>query len=53
MLNIRYSSHISVKSEFSWQSFEEYSNIILHENTSSGNRNVPRGRTDRQTPRGY
>jgi hypothetical protein len=51
MLNTRYSCHISRKLEFSRQSFEKYSNIILHENPSSGNRNVPCGQTDRQTTR--
>jgi hypothetical protein len=40
-----------MKLEFSWQIFEKKkpSNIRLHPNPSSGNRIVPRGKTDRQT----
>ena len=33
--------------EFSWQIFEKSSNIKFHENSSSGSRDVPCGRTDR------
>jgi hypothetical protein len=35
-----------MKLEFSRQIFEKYLNIKCHENPSSGNRVVPRGRTD-------
>jgi len=38
-----------MKLEFSRQIFEKYSNIKFHENSSSGSRVVPRGRTDRRT----
>jgi len=34
---------ILLKLEFSWRSFEKYSNIKFHENLSSGSRGVPRG----------
>jgi len=36
-----------MKLEFSQQIFEKYSSIKFHENTSSGSRVVPCGRTDR------
>ena len=35
-----------MKFEFSWQIFENTSNIKLHENRSNGSRVVPRGQTD-------
>jgi hypothetical protein len=35
-----------MKSEFSWQIFEKYSNIKFRENPSSGSRVVPCGQTD-------
>ena len=35
-----------MKLEFSWHIFEKYSNIKLHENSSSGDQGVPRGGTD-------
>jgi hypothetical protein len=40
---------MSIKLEFSQQSFEKYSNIKLHKNLASRSRVVPRGQTDRQT----
>jgi len=40
-----------MKIEFSGQIFQGYSNIKFHENSSSGSRVVPRGRTDRLTGR--
>jgi hypothetical protein len=44
-----YCEQIVMKLEFSQQIFDEYSNIKFHENPSSGNRVVPRGRqTDGQ-----
>jgi len=45
----RYSCHILMKLEFSWQIFEKYSNIEFRGNRSSGSRVVPCGRTDRRT----
>jgi hypothetical protein len=50
--SIRYSCQILIKLEFSLQIFEQYSNIKFHENTSSGSRVFPRGRTDGETRRG-
>jgi hypothetical protein len=41
--------HLVMKSEFSRQTFEKYSNIIFHENPFSGSPAVPYGRTDRRT----
>jgi len=40
---------IAMKLEFSRQMFEKYSNVKLHENSSSGSRVVPCRSTDRQT----
>jgi hypothetical protein len=37
------------KLEFSWQSFEKYTNLKLHENPSSGSRVLTCGQTDGQT----
>ena len=45
----RYSCQILIKREFSWQVFEKYWNMNFHENPSSENRVVQRGRTDGQT----
>jgi len=45
--SIRYSCQIFTQLEFSRQIFEKQSNIELHENSSSGSRGVPCGRTDR------
>ena len=42
----RYSSPILMKLEFSWQTFEEYSNIKFHDNPPSGGRVVPGEQTD-------
>jgi len=36
-----------MKLEFSRQIFEKYSNIVSHENLSSGSRAIPSGQTDR------
>jgi hypothetical protein len=44
-----YSCPISMKNEFSKQSFEKYSDIKFHKNPSSGSRVVPRGLMDGQT----
>jgi hypothetical protein len=44
--NTRNSCQILMKLEFSRQFYENYSNIILNENPTSGSRFVPRGRTD-------
>jgi hypothetical protein len=49
--SIRYSYQILMKLELSLQIFEQNSNIKLHENTSSGSRVFPRGRTDGETRR--
>jgi len=38
-----------MKSEFSPQIFQTYSNVEFHSNPSGGNRDVPCGRTDAQT----
>jgi hypothetical protein len=38
-----------MKTEFSRQIFEKYTDIKLHENPFSGSRIVPCGQTDRQT----
>ena len=43
-----YSCPILIKTEFSQQIFQKYSNIECHENLSSVNRVVPCGRTDRR-----
>jgi hypothetical protein len=40
-----------MKLEFSGHSFEKYSNVKFHENTSSASRVVPCGQTDRQSDR--
>jgi len=42
-----YYSPIFNKLEFSRQIFEKYSNIEFRDNSPSGSRDVPRGRTDR------
>jgi hypothetical protein len=47
MSRTRYSSQILMKIEFYRQIFDEYSNIVLHENSFSVSRVVPCGRTDR------
>jgi hypothetical protein len=43
----RYSCPILMKVEFSGQIFEKYSNVIFHENLSSGSQVVQCGQTDR------
>jgi hypothetical protein len=49
MQNTSFSCPILMKPEFSGEIFEKFSNIKVHENSSSGRRVVPRGgRTDRQ-----
>jgi hypothetical protein len=50
MWSTRYSCHISIQLEFSWQVFEKYYNIEFHENPSSGSW-VCSTRTDGQTDR--
>ena len=47
----RCSCPIGMKLEFSRQSFENYSNIIFHENPSKGSRVAPCGQTGVQTER--
>jgi len=44
--NTRYSCHILMKLEFSWQIFRKHSNIKFHENPFSGSRVVACGQTD-------
>jgi hypothetical protein len=51
LYSVRYSCQILMKLEYSWQIFEKYSNIKLHENPPSGSRIVSCGRTDGQTGR--
>jgi len=46
MQSTRYSCTVLMTLEFSWQIFEKYSNIIVHENPSSGGRVCPSGWTD-------
>ena len=47
--NARYFCRIVMKLDVSRQSFEKSSNIKFHQNSSSGSRIVPWGRTDRRT----
>jgi len=49
MQSTNYSCHILMNLQFSRKSFEKYSNTKFHENSFSGSRVVPCGRTDRQT----
>jgi len=49
MCSTLYSCPILMKLEFSRQIFEIFSNIIFHENPSSGSRVVPCGQTDART----
>ena len=51
MQSARYSCHIFVKLEFSWQIFEKVSNIKFNQNPPSGRRAVPCGQTDGQEDR--
>ena len=44
----RYSCPIAMKLEFSWQFFENYSNIKFPDYPSGGSRVVPCGRTDKK-----
>jgi hypothetical protein len=46
MYSTRYSCQTLMKLEFSWQIFEQSSDIEYNENLSSGSRVVPCGRTD-------
>jgi len=50
VLNVKYPSFLLIvmKLEFSQQTFEKSSNIRFFENSSSGSRVVPCGRTDEQ-----
>jgi hypothetical protein len=48
MQSTLYCRPILIKLALSRQIFEKYSNIISHENPSSGSRVVPRGQTDRR-----
>ena len=47
MERTRYSWDILMKTEFSQQIFEKYSNIKCHVNPSSGSRDVPNETADR------
>jgi len=47
LMKLEFSRQILMKLEFSRQIFEKNTNIILHENPSSGSRVVQSGRTDR------
>ena len=49
MQSTRYSCHILTNVEFSQRGFEKHTNIIFHENPSSGSRVLPCGRSDWQT----
>ena len=49
MWNKRYSCRTLLKLEISRLIFEKHSNIIIHEDSFSEGRVVPRGRTDRRT----
>ena len=49
MYSTRHSFPIFKKHEFSRQIFEKSSDVKVHENPSSLNRDVPCGQTDRQT----
>jgi hypothetical protein len=48
-----YSCQTLIKLEFSRQIFEKCSHLKFYKNPSSGNRVIPRGRTDRQTRRSW
>ena len=49
MWSTPYVCQISMTHAFSWQIFEKYSDIKLHENPSIGNRVVSCGQTERET----
>jgi hypothetical protein len=49
MYSTSYSSPMLMKVECSQQIFKTYSNLKFNENSSSGNRVIPFGRTDGQT----
>jgi len=52
MQNTHYSLHILIKLEFSQEVLEKSSNIVFHENPSSGSWVVPCRQMDRQTWQG-
>jgi hypothetical protein len=48
MKSARYSSHVSIKFEFSMQILEKFSNVKFQGNPSGGSQVVPCGRKDRR-----